>query len=158
MLVARALLARRPLLALRAAPTAEARGIRIAPPVMLRVTPPAMLRVASPAVLRPMQPTLCRLLCTERQGASSAEELFENYAEARELLEDAEDGKGTVYFESDLEDAREAVAEVLEDYERLLTELPAAEAAEMKATAALKMEELRGRLDLIMEGLIHDED
>ena len=80
------------------------------------------------------------------------------YAEARELLEDAEDGKGTVYFESDLEDAKEAVNEVLEDYERLLKELPAAEAAEMKTTAALKMEELRGRLENIMEGLIHDED
>ena len=81
--------------------------------------------------------------------------LLQAYSEARDLLEDAEDGRDTVYFESDLEEAREAVEQLLGDYDRLLGSLPDQESADLRKTA-LKFEEVRARLDNLLESLIHE--
>lgn len=133
---------------------------RAAPQLAVRRMPalamPALAacRSAAPAPSAPGRLVLLRPLCVR----ASTEELSEAYAEARELLEEAEDGKGTTYFESDLEDAREAVDEVIAQYEKQLLELSDTESAQLRASVGLRMEELKGRLALLMDSLIHDED
>lgn len=101
---------------------------------------------------------LLRGLCAGPSVQEAADELSEAYQEAREFLEDAEDGKGTVYFEDDLQDARESVTEMLEKFEESKGRLPEAEREQLVQLVGLKMEELRSRLQVLIESLINDDD
>lgn len=80
------------------------------------------------------------------------------YVEARELMEDAEESLGKVYFEDDLNEARECIDELLARFERARSQLPPAEASQLNQIVGLKMEELRSRLASMDENLIHDDD
>ena len=91
-------------------------------------------------------------------AASVSEELSDMYSEGREAIEDAEESKGTVYFEEDLNEAKELIQALLARYEEARTELPAGEAEQLVQVVGLKMEELRSRLDIMLEELIHDDD
>lgn len=137
----------------RPAATLLGRSARVAGPPALVVASMAIRRPA--ALLPPRAP-----LCTHAKAPSEqlAEELSELYAEARELMSDAEEGRDTVYFEEDLEDAREAIGELLERYAAAKTELPAREAEQLTQLVGLKVEELKARLDVLLETLIHDDD
>tara|TARA_B110001452_G_scaffold171833_1_gene143917 strand:- start:1688 stop:2002 length:315 start_codon:yes stop_codon:yes gene_type:complete len=95
-------------------------------------------------------------------GAASSgpdlEELSDEFAEARELLSDAEEAIGTTYFEEDLEDARIAVEQVLERYDSIKASLPEGsdELMNLQRSLGLRMEELRGRYSLLIENLVED--
>ena len=98
-----------------------------------------------------------RTLCSQSADAV-AEELSDLYSDAKELMEDAEESLGTVYFEDDMNDAREAIEELLERFAEARQTLPPAEAKQMVQMVGLKMEELKSRLDVMQENLIHDDD
>jgi uncharacterized coiled-coil DUF342 family protein len=89
---------------------------------------------------------------------SIAEELSELYGEARELMEDAEDSLGKVYFVDDLNEAREAIEQMIKRFEDARTQLPPAEAEQLVQIVGLKMEDLRSRLATMDENLIHGDD
>ena len=128
-------------------------GRQLVPQVAVWTPVLSALRTGAPAMRLQARP-----LCSSEGNLPSTEELFENYSEARDLLEDAEEGRNTVYFESDLEEAREAVEQVMADYAKLLEVLPEKESSDLRTTAGLKMEELRSRLGTLVDSLIHDED
>ena len=94
----------------------------------------------------------CRALSGGSPSATTPESLSDSfsdeYAEARELLSDAEEGRDTVYFEEDLQDATEAVEALLARYAAEKERLPQAEAAQLHQMVGLKMEELRSRLQV----------
>jgi len=74
--------------------------------------PTVLAQPLSRVVLRPLPQLLHAVLLSTPTAASAnavAEELSDMYAEAKDLITDAEDGRGTVYFEEDLADAREAI-------------------------------------------------
>lgn len=81
------------------------------------------------------------------------------FAEARLLLQDAEDSKGTVYFSDDFEDAKKGVSDTLDAYHRLLehTELPDARDA-IKSANDPKFRQLAEEFAVLEEQLINDED
>lgn len=121
----------------------------------LLVTPMTRLRSLSAA----FQPLPLRHLCSKPMTAESiAEELSELYGEARELMEDAEDSLGKVYFVDDLNEAREAIEQMIKRFEDARTQLPPAEAEQLVQIVGLKMEELRSRLATMDENLIHGDD
>ena len=91
-------------------------------------------------------------------ATSVAEEISDLYSEGREAMEDAEESKGTVYFEEDLKEARQIIEDLLERYEQARESLPAGEADQLVQLVGLKMEELRSRLNVLLEELIHDDD
>ena len=121
----------------------------------LMATPMTRLRSLSAT----FQPLPLRHLCTKPMTAESiAEELSELYGEARELMEDAEDSLGKVYFVDDLNEAREAIEQMIKRFEDARTQLPPAEAEQLVQIVGLKMEELRSRLATMDENLIHGDD
>jgi len=102
---------------------------------------------------------LRNLVCSSTPTADQvAEELGDLYVEAREFMEDAEESIGTVYFEDDMNDAKEAIEELLARFDQAKQELTAAEANQLVQMVGLKMEELKSRLEVMQENLIHDDD
>jgi hypothetical protein len=73
-------------------------------------------------------------------------------------MEDAEDSLGKVYFVDDLNEAREAIEQMIKRFEDARTQLPPAEAEQLVQIVGLKMEELRSRLATMDENLIHGDD
>ena len=106
-----------------------------------------------------MQPPVeTRNLCTNIPSATKiAEELSELYADAKELMEDAEDSLGMVYFEDDLAEARDAIEALLARFQEARTMLPPAEAEQLVQIVGLKMEELRSRMETMDQNLINDD-
>ena len=134
------------------APAAVARAPQVAFPVAVRCQ-----RSLAASALPPAQHGI-RLMCTAPPSTTAAEELSDLYGEAKELMGDAEDSKGSRYFEEDLEDAREAIEELIARYATAKTELPPSEAEALTQLVGLKVEELRSRLAVMMESLVHDDD
>ena len=85
------------------------------------------------------------------------EQLNDEFAEARDLLSDAEESIGTTYFEDDLEDAKVAVEQVFERYDAMRTALPEDEVMDLQRSIGLKIEELRGRYSLLIQSLVEDD-
>ncbi|XP_052774251.1 uncharacterized protein LOC128212895 [Mya arenaria] len=83
----------------------------------------------------------------------SMESLTDKFAEARELLGDARESQGTVYFSEDLEEAQAAVNETLAEYRDLLDRLSDKQRQELISTLGLRMEELRAQQAAIEEEL-----
>ena len=73
-------------------------------------------------------------------------------------MSDTEDSMGTVYFEDDLDDAKHAIEELVAKYDEAKRTLPPAEATALTQLVGLKVEELKSRLAVLMESLIHDDD
>lgn len=61
----------------------------------------------------------------------------------------------TIYFDSDLKEAQEAVTEALELYEELLESLSLEQREGVIRTIGLKMEELRAQQTMIEDSLHH---
>lgn len=145
----------------------------------MMASPRVLTRLATRAVIVPAWPTAAApvacaralraprstLMGAVRHGSGAAasgpdlEELNDEFAEARELLSDAEEAIGTTYFEDDLEDARIAVEQVLERYESIKASLPEGsdELVDLQRSVGLKMEELRGRYSLLIQNLVEDD-
>ena len=69
----------------------------------------------------------------DKRGVDNAiNDLGEKFQEARELLEDARESFGTVYFSEDFDDAIEAVDDILNDYKVLLSSVNEKEAADIQ--------------------------
>lgn len=125
---------------------------------------PAAAAAATVAAARSLQAPRSTLMGAVRHGSGAAssgpdlEELSDEFAEARELLSDAEEAIGTTYFEEDLEDARIAVEQVLERYDSIKASLPEGsdELMNLQRSLGLRMEELRGRYSLLIENLVED--
>ncbi|XP_045213486.1 uncharacterized protein LOC123564179 [Mercenaria mercenaria] len=81
------------------------------------------------------------------------ESLTDKFAEARELLGDARESHGTVYFSEDLEDAQTAVDETLTEYKQLLDQLSDQQRKEVISTLGLRMEELKAQQRAIEDEL-----
>ncbi|KAH3873262.1 uncharacterized protein LOC127868979 [Dreissena polymorpha] len=77
--------------------------------------------------------------------------LKDKFADARELLADARENKGTVYFSEDLKDAQEAVKTTLEEYQKLLMKLSDQQKHDVISTLGLRMEELKAQQSAIEE-------
>ena len=114
-----------------------------------------MRQAVLPAYVRGATPPRARSLSTR----PDMEELEAEFAEARELLSDAEEAMGTTYFNDDLEDAKEATEKVLDRYERMKESMPegSAERLELQRSVGLKIEELRGRYTILVQSLIDDD-
>ena len=140
---------------------------------LLVVRPAAALTRPAAALTRPVaslarallpRADLCPPISTRTFASTPArhpdlEQLEDEFAEARELLSDAEEAMGTTYFNDDLKDAREATEKVLERYESMKASLPKGsnELIELQRSLGLKIEELRGRLGLLIQTLIEDD-
>ncbi|XP_044511069.1 embryogenesis-like protein [Mangifera indica] len=88
-------------------------------------------------------------------GAESGTELDYNrevdminlkFAEAREEIEMAMESKETVYFNEEVECARDAVKEVLDRFEGLLGKLKESEKEALRRSMGLKIEQLKAEL------------
>ncbi|XP_005096601.1 uncharacterized protein LOC101854564 [Aplysia californica] len=82
--------------------------------------------------------------------------LTDQFMEARELLDDARESMGTVYFSDDMSDAQAAVSDTLVEYKQLLSQLSADQRQEVLKTIGLRMEELKAQEQAIKEAL-HDD-
>lgn len=84
--------------------------------------------------------------------------LMENFAEARELIEDATESKDTSYFAADLSDAVDQVNLVWGEYNKLLSDLKE-EGRDTEHTTIQKENDLKFRQLLAeIEKLQHDDD
>ncbi|XP_071797890.1 uncharacterized protein [Asterias amurensis] len=81
------------------------------------------------------------------------ENLSDRFMEAKELLDDARESMGTVYFNDDLEDADGAVEETLKEYKSLLARLSEEQKQTVMRTIGLRMEELSAQQIMIRESL-----
>ncbi|XP_041474538.1 uncharacterized protein LOC121423275 [Lytechinus variegatus] len=90
---------------------------------------------------------------TEKELKREIDDLTDKFMETRELLEDAMEAKGTVYFNDDLKDAKEAVQETLSQFEDLMVKLSEEQERNVRRTIGLKMEELRAQEAMIDESL-----
>jgi len=71
--------------------------------------------------------------------------------EARLCIDDVKDSVGTVYFEDDSEEAREAVDAAIECFEKLLSEIKDVdERNKVLRSNGLKVEQLKGELELTL--------
>ncbi|XP_052202515.1 embryogenesis-like protein [Diospyros lotus] len=95
--------------------------------------------------------TQCRIGQTPRQysvdTSKEVDTINLKFAEAREEIEAAMDSKETVYFDEEAVCARDAVKEVLEMYEGLLSKLPENEKAAIQRSMGLKIEQLKAELE-----------
>jgi hypothetical protein len=80
------------------------------------------------------------------------------FVEARELIADALDSQGSTYFEDDLDDAQHAVKECVEMYEDMLGGLSAEDKGKVMRMMGMKIEQLKGELQVILDSLLHDEE
>ena len=74
-----------------------------------------------------------------------------DFAEAREEIELALESKETVYFNEEVETAREAVEKVIEKFENLKSRLSDVEKGQLQRSMGLKMEQLKGELHGLQE-------
>ena len=120
---------------------------------------PAATRQGVPTRVLLHPPIGARAFASPPSRHPDFELLEEEFAEARELLSDAEEAMGTTYFNDDLDDAREATEKVLERYESMKASLPEGsdELMDLQRSLGLKIEELRGRLGLLIQTLIEDD-
>lgn len=93
---------------------------------------------------------------TEKELKKEMDDLTDQFMETRELLADAMEAKGTVYFNDDLEEAKESVQETLGRYQNLLHKLNEEQERNVRRTIGLKMEELRAQEAMIIESLADD--
>ncbi|XP_033734964.1 uncharacterized protein LOC117323692 [Pecten maximus] len=79
--------------------------------------------------------------------------LTDKFAEARELMQDARESQGTVYFSDDMSEAQEAVQDTLEEYRSLLSKLDETQKQNVVRTIGLRMEELKAQQAALEESL-----
>eukprot|EP00277_Geminigera_cryophila_P043668 CAMPEP_0173080940 /NCGR_PEP_ID=MMETSP1102-20130122/16727_1 /TAXON_ID=49646 /ORGANISM="Geminigera sp., Strain Caron Lab Isolate" /LENGTH=174 /DNA_ID=CAMNT_0013954927 /DNA_START=141 /DNA_END=665 /DNA_ORIENTATION=- len=85
-------------------------------------------------------------------------EVNDLFVEARELIADALDSQGSTYFEDDLDDAQHAVKECVTEYDTMLSQLDEPKKGETMRLMGMKMEQLKGEMNLILDSLTHDEE
>ncbi|XP_060067175.1 uncharacterized protein LOC132547437 isoform X1 [Ylistrum balloti] len=81
------------------------------------------------------------------------EALTDKFTEARELMQDARESQGTVYFSDDMSEAQEAVKDTLEEYNSLLSKLNDTQKQNVVRTIGLRMEELKAQQSALEESL-----
>mmetsp|Transcript_21868 Transcript_21868/g.52029 ORF Transcript_21868/g.52029 Transcript_21868/m.52029 type:complete len:199 (-) Transcript_21868:170-766(-) len=75
------------------------------------------------------------------------------FVEARMCIEDVKDSLGTVYYEDDADDAREAVDAAIQHFQALLAEITDIdEKNKVLRSNGLKVEQLKGELELTLSG------
>jgi len=80
-------------------------------------------------------------------------EFQELFVEARMCIDDVKDSYGTVYYEDDADDAREAVEAAIKHFEALLAEITDIdEKNKVLRSNGLKVEQLKGELELTLSG------
>jgi hypothetical protein len=100
-----------------------------------------------------------RPFCSAKPTGQTIDQVQGLFAEARMLLQDAEDSKGTVYFSEDFEDARAGVDEALQAYRHLLDSTSCQRDRDSIRNANdPKMRQLREEFVNLEEQLINDED
>ncbi|PRW45044.1 late embryogenesis abundant [Chlorella sorokiniana] len=77
------------------------------------------------------------------------------FVAARDEIEYAQEDAETVYFNESCEEAREAVAEVLDAYTSLLGRLSAEERGKLQRSMGLKMEQLKAEVETL--DTLHDD-
>mmetsp|Transcript_20804 Transcript_20804/g.57785 ORF Transcript_20804/g.57785 Transcript_20804/m.57785 type:complete len:187 (+) Transcript_20804:114-674(+) len=88
---------------------------------------------------------------TAQQIQSRLNEFQDLFVEARLCIDDVKDSVGTVYFEDDSEEAREAVDAAIECFEKLLSEIKDVdERNKVLRSNGLKVEQLKGELELTL--------
>ncbi|ESP04054.1 hypothetical protein LOTGIDRAFT_230306 [Lottia gigantea] len=92
----------------------------------------------------------------ESELKKGIETISDQFMEAREMMEDARESKGTTYFSEDVEDAQKAVKETLESYQQLLAKISDSQKQQVMRTIGLKMEELKAQLIAMEEDLKED--
>ena len=81
------------------------------------------------------------------------DEFQDLFVEARLCIEDATESVGTTYFEEDSEAAREAVQEAVDTFQKLIDEIEDLDEKNRVLRAnGLKVEQLKGELDLALKG------
>ncbi|XP_035694925.1 uncharacterized protein LOC118428813 [Branchiostoma floridae] len=88
---------------------------------------------------------------SQQEIKKKIDEITDLFMEARELLSDAVEAKGTIYFNEDLEDATTAVKETLALYNQLLEQLTEEQRNDVVRAIGLKMEELKAQESMIQE-------
>eukprot|EP00531_Pseudo-nitzschia_arenysensis_P016057 CAMPEP_0116129118 /NCGR_PEP_ID=MMETSP0329-20121206/7759_1 /TAXON_ID=697910 /ORGANISM="Pseudo-nitzschia arenysensis, Strain B593" /LENGTH=173 /DNA_ID=CAMNT_0003623375 /DNA_START=27 /DNA_END=548 /DNA_ORIENTATION=- len=80
-------------------------------------------------------------------------EFQELFVEARMCIDDVKDSFGTVYYEEDADDARDAVDAAIKNFEALLHEITDIdEKNKVLRSNGLKVEQLKGELELTLSG------
>lgn len=85
------------------------------------------------------------------------DEINEHFAEARLALNDARESLGTVYFEEDFEDAKQAVATCLDAFHGLLEQVDAEKRQSIEESTGMRMRQLREEYDVFREQVAADE-
>lgn len=80
-------------------------------------------------------------------------EFQELFVEARMCIDDVKDSVGTVYYEDDADDARDAVDAAIQHFEALVAEITDIdEKNKVLRSNGLKVEQLKGELELTLNG------
>ncbi|OWF47820.1 uncharacterized protein LOC110453892 [Mizuhopecten yessoensis] len=79
--------------------------------------------------------------------------LTDKFTEARELMQDARESQGSVYFSDDMSEAQEAVQDTLDEYKSLLSKLNETQKQNVVRTIGLRMEELKAQQTALEESL-----
>merc|ERR1712216_764883 len=87
-----------------------------------------------------------------RQRLDVFQDLF---TEARMCIEDCQDAAETTYFDEEAETAREAVQAAIDNFEELLGDLDARQKQSVMQGNGLKVEQLKGELELALNGGHH---
>jgi len=78
------------------------------------------------------------------------------FVEARMCIDDLKDAVGTVYYDDDAEETREAVEAAIACFETLLSEIPNLEDKnKIRRSNGLKVEQLKGELELTLNSDHH---
>jgi hypothetical protein len=102
--------------------------------------------------------TAVRKLASETKKSQSIDDVQGLFAEARLLLQDANESKGSVYFSEDFEDAKIAVQDTLDAYKAIVEASPTPEARESIRNANdPKFRQLAEEFSSLEDDLIHDE-
>lgn len=123
-------------------------------PINFSPSYPKFLHLLHPTVLNPSAHPISRQESRELSSESAAgfdpskeiDEINLKFAEAREEIEMALESKDTVYFDEEVEIAREAAKVVLDMFEGLLAKLPESERAALQRSMGLKIEQLKAEL------------
>ncbi|KAG0048247.1 hypothetical protein BGZ83_006776 [Gryganskiella cystojenkinii] len=75
--------------------------------------------------------------------------ITDQFIEARDELEYAEEARGSVYYNDDKETARQAVQQCLDTYDNLLKELDNDQKLDVQRKIGLKIMELKSQLDAL---------
>lgn len=98
----------------------------------------------------------CNKTLSDNEIKQLVETLTDKFSEARELMQDARESQGTVYFSDDIEDAQQAIKDTLEQYSNLVQKLTSEQRQKVSATLGLRMEELKAQQAALEEMLLHD--